>query len=204
MKDSFTLILIIMAIYYIFVYMPSRVLQQESDLAYMREALRQLLPVRTQRSMVLPVRQPPTEAEWNEQIARNMPNNTLVMASGGLPEVNHMDALGDVGDDRLAKHVSHNQKKSKQSLDNRSLWNKNSLIPYLEEELEEHANSRWWDDDSLESRFVYQTDNILVFGLARGVCVKLISRVVFSLLFFATLRNPLQNLLALVKINGCL
>jgi hypothetical protein len=160
MKDSFTLILIIMAIYYIFVYMPSRVLQQESDLAYMREALRQLLPVRTQRSMVLPVRQPPTEAEWNEQIARNMPNNTLVMASGGLPEVNHMDALGDVGDDRLAKHVSHNQKKSKQSLDNRSLWNKNSLIPYLEEELEEHANSRWWDDDSLESRFVYQTDNI--------------------------------------------
>lgn len=160
MTSTIILVLVILITYHLFVFAPNRILQQDVDLMSIKRAIQQLSTPEVQQ-MVYHVQQKPTEQEWNEQINRNMPNNNMIMASGGLPMVSYMDTdLGGEGDDILAKHVAHNQKKSKQSLDNRSLWNKNSLIPYLEEELEEHANSRWWDDDNLESRFVYQTDNI--------------------------------------------
>jgi hypothetical protein len=57
------------------------------------------------------------------------------------------------GDDVFTARMMNMAKQSKIASDARSMMTKNSFIPYLEEELEEHANSVWWDDDSLEADF---------------------------------------------------
>lgn len=56
------------------------------------------------------------------------------------------------GDQQYALRMQEMMKRSKQSMDNRSKWSTNSLIPYIEEELQMHANSGgWWDSDELEA-----------------------------------------------------
>ncbi|MGL5934489.1 MAG: hypothetical protein ACRCZI_02580 [Cetobacterium sp.] len=56
------------------------------------------------------------------------------------------------GDDQYALRMQEMMKQSKRSTDNRSKWSTNSLIPYIEEELQMHANSGgWWEDDNLET-----------------------------------------------------
>jgi len=47
----------------------------------------------------------------------------------------------DIGDDKITAQMLVMGGRSKESLDNRSLWSKNALIPYLEEELKMHENS---------------------------------------------------------------
>lgn len=62
------------------------------------------------------------------------------------------DLFPTSGDDKFTIHMQEMQKRSKQSLDARSMWSTNSLIPYLEEELQMHENSGgWWEDSNLEA-----------------------------------------------------
>jgi len=76
------------------------------------------------------------------------------------PEINSIDYLfyGNddsiiSGDDKLMYKMYDMGQKNKEAMINRALWNKNNLIPYFEEELNNHANSIWYDDDSLEIDF---------------------------------------------------
>ena len=57
------------------------------------------------------------------------------------------------GDDKLTYRMYDMGQKNKHSMTNRAMWNKNNLIPYLEEELRTHSNSLWWDDETLENEF---------------------------------------------------
>lgn len=160
MINTILFVLIMIMSYYLFVFMPDKVLQYESDVECLKHGIIHSGNQINSKSMM----QNPTDLDWNKQIDISIPNKTLIMPSENLKGVIHMDTVIDDGngDNKLTAHVSHNQKKSKQSMDNRSMWSKNSLIPYLEEELQEHANSRWWDDDSnLESRFIHQSENVL-------------------------------------------
>lgn len=56
-------------------------------------------------------------------------------------------------DDKLTKKMIDVGCRAKEALDSRAMFDKNSLLPYLEEELQMHANSVWWDDDALEQVF---------------------------------------------------
>lgn len=60
-----------------------------------------------------------------------------------------------VADDKLAFKMKDTGGRAQEAADSRSLYGKNSLIPFIEEELEEHANSYgWWDnDEDLEQVF---------------------------------------------------
>lgn len=63
-----------------------------------------------------------------------------------------IDSSHPQGDDKFTVGMRNNGKKSQEALYNRSLWTKNSLIPYLAEELAEHENAGgWWDCDDLEA-----------------------------------------------------
>jgi len=56
-----------------------------------------------------------------------------------------------VADDKLVSKMKDTGCRAQEAADSRSLYGKNSLIPFIEEELEEHANSYgWWDDNDLE------------------------------------------------------
>lgn len=58
-------------------------------------------------------------------------------------------------DDKLTIKMKDVGGKAQEATVARSMWSKNSLIPYLEEELEEHAGAYgWWDaDEDLENEF---------------------------------------------------
>jgi hypothetical protein len=60
-----------------------------------------------------------------------------------------------VADDKLASKMKDTGGRAQEAADSRSLYGKNSLIPFIEEELNEHANSYgWWDDsENLEEVF---------------------------------------------------
>ena len=48
------------------------------------------------------------------------------------------------------KHVSN---KNRVAIDNMTRQNKYTNINYFAEELNDHANSIWWDDETLEKEF---------------------------------------------------
>lgn len=60
-----------------------------------------------------------------------------------------------VADDKLAFKMKDTGSRAQEAADSRSLYGKNSLIPFIEEELNEHANCYgWWDDcENLEQVF---------------------------------------------------
>lgn len=60
-----------------------------------------------------------------------------------------------VADDKLAFKMKDAGGRAQEAADARSLYGKNSLIPFIEEELNEHANAcGWWDDcENLEEVF---------------------------------------------------
>jgi len=56
-----------------------------------------------------------------------------------------------VADDKLAFKMKDTGGRAQEAANSRSCYGKNSLIPFIEEEIEEHANSYgWWDDNDLE------------------------------------------------------
>lgn len=60
----------------------------------------------------------------------------------------------ETDDDLLTGQMLEMGRRNKEAMTNRAMFSKNSLIPYLEEELQEHENAGgWWDDDDLENEF---------------------------------------------------
>lgn len=57
---------------------------------------------------------------------------------------------GAPGDTRLANRMKWMSLKNKQSKINRAKMDRDTFKKYYEEELETHANRRWWDNDDLE------------------------------------------------------
>jgi len=65
-----------------------------------------------------------------------------------------VDNQPQTGDDVFTNRMLDMGMQAKVATDARSMYTKNSLIPYLEEELEEAAGTNgWWDADQLESGF---------------------------------------------------
>lgn len=57
------------------------------------------------------------------------------------------------GDNAFTDKMIHMSLKNKHAINNRARWNKYSFMPFIEEEIETHANSRWWDNQDLEQDF---------------------------------------------------
>jgi len=53
------------------------------------------------------------------------------------------------GSDLFATKLLENGKKNQDAIINRTLWTKNSFIPYLEEELQAGENLAWWNSNEL-------------------------------------------------------
>jgi hypothetical protein len=66
---------------------------------------------------------------------------------------NIFDEIGSMGDNNIAHLMKHMSNKNRVAIDNMSRQNKYTNINYLAAELDEHANSIWWDDETLEDEF---------------------------------------------------
>ena len=66
---------------------------------------------------------------------------------------NIFDEIGCLGDNRIAHLMKHISNKNRVAIDNMSRQNKFTNINYFAQELKDHANSRWWDDEKLEKEF---------------------------------------------------
>jgi len=62
-------------------------------------------------------------------------------------------AMGASGDTMLCNRMKYMGVQAQLSKDIRASWNKYSVQPWLEEELQEHANREWWNSDHLEAEF---------------------------------------------------
>lgn len=59
--------------------------------------------------------------------------------------------MGCTGDTMLCNRMKYMAVQPQKSKEIRAQWNKYSFLPYLEEELQEHANREWWNSDHLEN-----------------------------------------------------
>lgn len=67
---------------------------------------------------------------------------------------NIFSELSSSGDTLLATQMKHMSNKNREAIDNFSrMRTKYSNLHYFENELNDTANTRWWDDDDLESEF---------------------------------------------------
>lgn len=66
---------------------------------------------------------------------------------------NIFDEIGSMGDNNIAHLMKHMSNKNRVAIDNMSRQNKYTNINYFAAELDEHANSVWWDDETLEDEF---------------------------------------------------
>jgi hypothetical protein len=67
---------------------------------------------------------------------------------------NLFDEIGCLGDNLLAHKMKQVSNKNREAIDNFSrTYSKYSNINYFEQELNDAANSRWWDNDELEQNF---------------------------------------------------
>ena len=66
---------------------------------------------------------------------------------------NLFDEIGSLGDNKIAHLMKHISNKNRVAIDNMARQNKYTNINYFAEELNDHANSVWWDDETLEKEF---------------------------------------------------
>jgi hypothetical protein len=66
---------------------------------------------------------------------------------------NTFPELSGLGDNRLVTLQKHRGNKNREAMDRMARTNKYTNIGYLKRELDNTANSRWWDDESLEGEF---------------------------------------------------
>ena len=66
---------------------------------------------------------------------------------------NLFDEIGSLGDNNIAHLMKNMSNKNRVAIDNMARQNKYTNIHYFNQELKDHANSVWWDDESLESEF---------------------------------------------------
>jgi hypothetical protein len=86
---------------------------------------------------ILPIEKRPMPLEYTEN---NYKKNTLPELSG-------------LGDNRLVLLQKHRGNKNREAMDSMARTNKYTNLGYFKRELDNTANSRWWDDESLESEF---------------------------------------------------
>lgn len=60
---------------------------------------------------------------------------------------------GSIGDNLIAKKMKQMSGMNKVAIDSYRKQNKNTNMNYFIEELKNHANSVWWDDETLENEF---------------------------------------------------
>lgn len=66
---------------------------------------------------------------------------------------NLFDEIGSLGDNKIAHLMKHVSNKNRVAIDNMARQNKYTNINYFEQELKDHANSIWWDNEKLEQEF---------------------------------------------------
>lgn len=111
---------------------------------------------------------PPSDPEPNNELPNNeLPNNEL--PSGLIPlskrpmpleysennyKHNLFNELGSLGDNGLAQLQKFRGNLNRVAIDNFARQDKYTNINYMTQDLNEYANSRWWDDDvHLEAKF---------------------------------------------------
>jgi len=60
---------------------------------------------------------------------------------------------GSIGDNLIAKKMKQMSSMNKVAIDSYRKQNKNTNMNYFIDELKNHANSVWWDDETLENEF---------------------------------------------------
>ncbi len=90
------------------------------------------------------------ENQLNKPLPKETEKSDTADAKDLYPNISSFPICGD---DKLTYRMYDMGQKNKHSMTNRAMWNKNNLIPYLEEELRTHSNSLWWDDETLENEF---------------------------------------------------
>lgn len=67
---------------------------------------------------------------------------------------NIFDEIGSLGDNKLAHRMKYLSNMNRVAIDNNARTDKYTNINYIAQELDDHANSVWWDDDvALEPKF---------------------------------------------------
>lgn len=89
--------------------------------------------------------------EITEEITQEL--NKQLYTNNAAKYQNLHNANMQDGDSALANRMKVQSGRAKESIDNKARFNKYSLGPYLEQELQDHANMRWWDNPALEQHF---------------------------------------------------
>jgi hypothetical protein len=76
----------------------------------------------------------------------------LIYSEGNYKD-NMFSELGGKGDNELSQRMKFMSNQARVSIDNQARVNKYTNIGYIKEELDNHAASRWWDDETLEEEF---------------------------------------------------
>ena len=76
----------------------------------------------------------------------------LIYSEGNYKD-NMFPELGGKGDNELSQRMKFMSNQARVSIDNQARVNKYTNIGYIKEELDNHAASRWWDDETLEGEF---------------------------------------------------
>jgi hypothetical protein len=90
--------------------------------------------------------------EQNKIPLTNTSNTQGVYSENSYKE-NTFPELSGLGDNRLVTLQKHRGNKNREAMDRMARTNKYTNIGYFKRELDNTANSRWWDDESLESEF---------------------------------------------------
>ena len=74
--------------------------------------------------------------------------SALVQGSDNL--LKDFDAMGSSGDNAMVRKMVHTGNSNKTATDARHRFGKNTINKLFQDELDEHANTRWWDDETLD------------------------------------------------------
>ena len=95
-----------------------------------------------------------SESESNLRVIfKAKPSETCKTKTNPKYNYDIIDDLGSNGDNLLSKRMKHMSNKNRESVDNYARQNKMTNMSYFEDELKDHANSVWWDDETLENEF---------------------------------------------------
>lgn len=99
---------------------------------------------------------PSSEDESYELLPLQKQNDAefdIDMYTGDTPLHKLFHNMASSGDTKLANRMKYASMQPQLSKIHRASFNKYSLQPWVEEELQEHAEREWWNSDHLESEF---------------------------------------------------
>ena len=79
------------------------------------------------------------------------PKSIDVLIGNGAPVSLIQDNLGSPFDNKMTAKLKSSANHNKTAIVNRSRFTKKTLEKYFKNELKDHENRRWWDDDKLDS-----------------------------------------------------